>query len=61
MIENKTRLSWNGKRVHSESCKHGKKGKSSESSKNRERRVRSKGCKHGKRLTTKPQSIKNAF
>ena len=32
-----TWLSWNGKRVQSESCKHGKKGKSSESSKNRER------------------------
>ena len=57
----KTWLSWNGKRAQSESCKHGKKGKSSESSKNRERRVRSKGCKHGKRLTTKPQSIKKAF
>ena len=25
-----TWLSWNGKRVHSESCKHGKKGQSSE-------------------------------
>ena len=35
-IENETWLSWNGKRVQSESCKHGRKGKSSESSKNRE-------------------------
>ena len=61
LAQGKTWLSWNGKRVQSESCKHGKKGKSSESSKNRERRVRSKGCKHGKRLTTKPQSIKKAF